>query len=163
MAGILHAIQLSAKGLTIQRKKMNIVAENLANAETTKTADGGPYQRKRLLVREAKEPGNFDSFLRQADTPLARTHPEHKLGKSIKTKQETELASVEGRQVEQKDAFKLIYDPTHPEADEEGYVKLPDIDIITEMVDMMVASRAYEANTTAIAASKKMVKDALDI
>ncbi len=163
MAGILHAIQLSAKGLTIQRKKMNIVAENLANAETTKTADGGPYQRKRLLVREATEPGNFDSFLRQADTPLARTHPEHKLGKSLKVKEETDLASVEGRQVEQKDAFKLIYDPTHPEADEEGYVKLPDIDIITEMVDMMVASRAYEANTTAIAASKKMVKDALEI
>ncbi|MBK7141027.1 MAG: flagellar basal body rod protein FlgC [bacterium] len=163
MAGVLHAIQLSAKGLTIQRKKMNVVAENLANAETTKTADGGPYQRKRLLVREAKEAGNFDSFLRQADTPLARTHPEHKLGNSFKVREDSELASVEAKQVEQKDSFKLIYDPTHPEADEEGYVKLPDIDIITEMVDMMVASRAYEANTTAIAASKKMVKDALDI
>lgn len=163
MAGVLHAIQLSAKGLTIQRKKMNIVAENLANAETTKTADGGPYQRKRLLVHEANEPGNFDSFLRKADTPLARTHPEHKLGKVTKVRDDSELASVDGQETRQKDSFKLIYDPTHPEADEEGYVKLPDIDIITEMVDMMVASRAYEANTTAISSSKKMVKDALDI
>jgi flagellar basal-body rod protein FlgC len=163
MAGVLHAIQLSAKGLTIQRKKMNIVAENLANAETTKTADGGPYQRKRLLVKEAKEAGNFDSFLRQADTPLARTHPEHKIGKSIKVREESDLASVEGKEIEQKDSFKMIYDPSHPEANEEGYVKLPDIDIVSEMVDMMVASRTYEANTTAIAASKKMVKDALEI
>jgi flagellar basal-body rod protein FlgC len=163
MAGVLHAIQLSAKGLTIQRKKMNIVAENLANAETTKTADGGPDQRKRLLVKEAKEAGNFDSFLRQADTPLARTHPEHKIGKSIKVREESDLASVEGKEIEQKDSFKMIYDPSHPEANEEGYVKLPDIDIVSEMVDMMVASRTYEANTTAIAASKKMVKDALEI
>jgi flagellar basal-body rod protein FlgC len=94
---------------------------------------------------------------------LARTHPEHKLGKVTKVREDSELASVDGQETRQKDSFKLIFDPTHPEADEEGYVKLPDIDIITEMVDMMVASRAYEANTTAIASSKKMVKDALDI
>lgn len=162
MAGVLHAIQLSAKGLTIQRRKMNVVAENIANAETTRTADGGPYQRQRVLVAEAKELGNFDSFLRKAETPLARTHPGHKLGKVHKIKEDAELSSVDARQVEE-DGFKLIYDPSHPEADEEGYVKMPDIDIITEMVDMMIATRAYEANTTAIAASKKMVKDALEI
>lgn len=162
MAGVLHAIQLSARGLTIQRRKMNVVAENLANAETTKTADGGPYQRKRITVREAKEPGNFDSFLRQADTPLARTNPAHRLGKVQQVRTDSEVATVEGREV-QDPGFKLIYDPSHPEADEQGYVKLPDIDIVTEMVDMMIASRAYEANTTAIATSKKMVKDSLDI
>jgi flagellar basal-body rod protein FlgC len=164
MAGVLQAIQMSSKGMTIQRKKMNVVAENIANAETTETDEGGPYRRKRVIVKETKEPGSFDSFLRQAGTPLARTNPSHRFGKQITITQNTEVSTAQGTEIQDPaSSFRLVYDPSNPDADEEGYVKMPDVEIINEMVDMMLASRAYEANATAIATAKKIVKDALDI
>ncbi len=164
MAGVLQSIQLSSKGMTIQRKKMNVVADNIANAETTETSAGGPYRRKRVVVKETQEAGSFDSFLHQASTPLARTNPAHRLGKQITVNSNTELSTAEGKEVQDPaSSYRLVYDPTHPDADAEGYVKMPDVEIINEMVDMMLASRAYEANATAIASAKKIVKDALDI
>jgi flagellar basal-body rod protein FlgC len=164
MAGVLQSIQLSSKGMTIQRKKMNVVADNIANAETTETSEGGPYRRKRVLVKETKEAGNFDSFLQQAQTPLARTNPGHLDGKSITVKANSQLSTSDAQTVQDPaSSYRLVYDPSHPDADAEGYVKMPDVEVINEMVDMMLASRAYEANATAIASAKKMVKDALDI
>jgi len=164
MAGVLQAIELSSKGLTVQRRKMNVVAENIANAETTQTAEGGPYQRKRVIVKEAKEAGTFDSYLHKAQTPLARTNPQHRTGMQVDVKKRDMMSSVEAKEIQDPNsAFRMVYDPGNPEADADGYVKMPDVEIITEMVDMMAASRAYEANTAAIQSSKKMVKDALDI
>jgi len=164
MAGVLQAIDMSARGLTVQRRRMNVVAENIANAETTQTAEGGPYRRKRVVVKETKEPGTFDSYLQKAQTPLARTNPEHRMGMQVNVSQRNLMASVDSTEIQDPEsAVKLVYDPGNPEADEDGYVKMPDVEIITEMVDMMAASRAYEANTAAIQSSKKMVKDTLDI
>lgn len=164
MGGVLQSIQLSAKGLTIQRKKMNVVADNIANAETTETAAGGPYRRKRVLVKETTEAGSFDSFLKQAETPMARTNPAHLEGKQITIRENSQLPTAEAKEVQDPaSSYRLVYDPTHPDADAEGYVKMPDVEVINEMVDMMLASRAYEANATAIASAKKIVKDALDI
>jgi flagellar basal-body rod protein FlgC len=164
MGGIFQAIDLSARGLSIQRMKMNVVAENIANAETTQTEEGGPYRRRRVMVKETKEPGSFDSYLQRASTPLAQTNPGHLPGKPWAINDKTEQSSAEPKEVvDPASKVKLVYDPGNPQADEQGYVKMPDVEIINEMVDMMLASRAYEANTTAIATAKKMAADALDI
>jgi len=164
MSGILNAIEISSQGLSVQRSKMNAVAENMANAETTRTADGGPYQRKRVVVEADKTAGTFQSALSKAKTSLARTSSKHISGKVRGTTERLDLPGVKGKEMVDADStFKLVHDPSHPDADADGYVKMPDIEIVTEMVDMMAATRAYEANTVAIAAAKKMAKSALDI
>ncbi|HVP06737.1 MAG TPA: flagellar basal body rod protein FlgC [Candidatus Acidoferrum sp.] len=164
MGGIFQAIEVSSRGLTVQRMKMNVVADNIANAETTETAEGGPYKRHRVLVKEIKEPGTFDSFLQQARTPLARTNENHIPGKQLTIRDQVPISDAQPKEVvDPASSAKLVYDPGNPNADEQGYVKMPDVEIINEMVDMMIASRAYEANTTAIASAKKMAGDALDI
>ncbi len=164
MSGFLNAIDISASGLSVQRQKMNVVAENMANAETVETPEGGPYRRKRVVVKEDKTPVSFSGMLKQAGTRLARTRPGHLPGIGTTRLETTELPTVEAREeVDPKSSYKLVYDPGHPEADENGYVKMPDIEIINEMVDMIAASRGYEANTAVIASSKKMARDALDI
>ncbi|UCD63432.1 MAG: flagellar basal body rod protein FlgC [Candidatus Zixiibacteriota bacterium] len=164
MAGILNAIEISSKGLSIQRARMNSVAKNIANAETTKTEEGGPYRRERVTVKEGKTDGNFTSHLRRAGLKLNRTKDGHMPGRPQRLKEKTEFSSVEMKVAEDAESnFKLVHDPGHPDADEDGYVKYPDIEIVNEMVDMMAAARAYEANTVAISAAKKMAEEALDI
>ncbi len=164
MAGILGAMEISSRGLSVQRAKMNTVAQNIANAETTETQGGDFYRRKRVIVREDKIKGTFNSMVKEAGLRLSRTDKRHLGGKAALAGGTVELSTVSGQEVADPDsAFRLVYDPSHPKADEEGYVKMPDIEIVNEMVDMMAASRAYEANTVAISAAKKMAKDALDI
>ena len=164
MSGILGAIDISSKGLTVQRAKMNAVAENIANAETTETTEGGPYRRKRVVVSEATERRPFRSVLQEAGTRLTRTHRGHRPGgqRRITSSGDTPGVDMEEARDPVENA-RLVYDPSHPDANEEGYVSMPDIEVINEMVDMMAAMRAYEANTVAIASAKKMANDALDI
>ncbi len=164
MGGLLNAIDISAQGLSAQRAKMNVIAENMANAETVETADGGPYQRKRVVVAEDKQAAPFTSYLSQANTRLARTHTGHRSSRSRLEAGSIEVSTVKHREtVDEDSSFRLVHDPTHPNADDEGFVKMPDVDVVHEMVDMMAASRAYEANTAVISSAKKMVNDALDI
>jgi len=164
MSGILNAIKTSATGLTLQRKKMDAVAENIANAETTRTEKGGPYRRKRVTVSEAVENTPFKTIMARTGTKLAQTNPRHMSGNRKSLNEEAEISKVKGRTVEDSaSGYRLVHDPGHPDADEQGFVRLPDIEIVTEMVDMMAASRAYEANTVAILTSKEMAKDALEI
>lgn len=164
MAGILNAIQLSSQGLSVQRRKMNIIAKNIANAETTKTEDGGPYRRQRVLVSENQVNTKFDTHLKKAGLSLNRTSKGH-LASRVKTvSSNMKMSSVDMKVVKDDlSNFKMVHDPSHPDANEDGYVKYPDIEIVNEMVDMMVASRAYEANTVAISTAKKMAEQALDI
>jgi len=164
MAGILGSIELSSRGLSVQRAKMNTVAQNIANAETTETEKGGPYRRQRVMVSEEKLDGGFASHLSQAKTRLARTHSGHISGKNRTVSQREDVSGAKLKVVEDPaSAYKLVHDPGHPLADEEGYVKYPDIEIVNEMVDMMAASRAYEANAVAISAARNMAETALDI
>ena len=164
MSGLLGAINISSKGLSVQRAKMNAVADNIANAETTETAEGGPYRRKRVMVSEVTENEKFGSVLRRANNRLNRTHAGHRLGGLKPAGKKVEMSSVEGQEVQDPaSSFQLVHDPSHPQADENGYVQMPDIEIINEMVDMMAATRAYEANTVAISSAKQMARDALDI
>lgn len=164
MGGLLNAIDISARGLSAQRAKMNIVADNMANAETVETPEGGPYKRQRVIISSEKESVPFSRELSKASTQLARTSPEHMTNKVRLTVGSIDVSAVDHKEiVDPESSFRLVYDPTHPDADSEGFVKMPDVDIVTEMVDMMAASRAYEANTNVIAAAKKMANDALEI
>ncbi len=164
MSGIFRAIDVSATGLSLQRKKMDVVAENIANAETTQTDKGGPYRRKRITVSEAKETIPFKTEMARARTDLARTNPAHLPGKTRLSMKGVDVSKVEGGEIEDPaSSYRLVHDPGHPDADEEGFVKMPDVEIINEMVDMMAASRAYEANTLVVSTSKEMARNAIDI
>jgi len=163
MGGILDAIQISSNGLSVQRQKMNVVAQNIANAETTETEKGGPYRRQRVEVNSTKRQGSFSTIMNKAQSRLSRTNQNHMIGRSKKIGSREEFSAVESKVTSSADDFKMVYDPSHPDADEKGYVKMPDIEVVTEMVDMMSASRAYEANTVAISVAKDMTEKALDI
>jgi len=164
MSGIFTAIETSATGLSIQRRKMNVVSENIANAETTRTDSGGPYRRKRVVVAENVEDVPFKTHMARAGAKLSRTHANHLGGARRSSTETSEISKVNGETIEDPASnFRIVHDPNHPDADENGFVKMPDIEIINEMVDMMSASRAYEANTMAISAAKEMARNALDI
>lgn len=140
----LKSMQISSSGLTAQRMRMDVIAENLANINTTRTAQGEPYQR-RYVVMQQREADNFSSILRGA------VHDSE--GRGVRV---TEIRTDES-------PFKLNYDPEHPDANEEGYVRMPNVDLAVEMVDMMAATRSYEANITALNAFKAMALKALEI
>lgn len=158
------ALNLSALGMSVQRKRMNAIANNIANAETTRTEDGTPYRRKVVSIQAASQ--QFETVVgRQiSGVRMEATQPGHFAGGEASFHDVRELpGSVEAQEVEDTSDFKLIHDPTHPDADENGYVKMPNVNIVTEMVDMMSASRAYEANIAVLNAQKQLAKDALEI
>ena len=136
----LSAMEISATGLTAQRMRLNVVAENLANAETTRTADGGPYRRK-LVVFGAEAANGFGAALDAAQASSVR------------------VLSIE----ESGEPPRRIHQPSHPDANADGYVLLPNVNPLLEMVDLLAASRAYEANVTAVQAAKSMANKALEI
>ncbi|MDQ7062622.1 MAG: flagellar basal body rod protein FlgC [candidate division KSB1 bacterium] len=162
--GVLPSIDISATGLSAMRRKMNAIASNIANVETTRTEEGGPYRRIEVLMEEGPEPVGFPFILRQSSGRLAVTHQNHLQDIYEKTPEDRKLLhGVEGNIQIADDPPKLVYDPNHPDADENGYVAMPNINVIEEMVDLIVATRAYEANLTVIQADKELAKEALNI
>lgn len=141
---ILTAMSISASGLTAQRARMNVVSSNLANVQTTRTPEGGPYRAKSIVFMAKPVPGDFKAAL---------------AGKLSESMQGVEILGV----IEDKEDFKEVYDPSHPDADERGVVLMPNINVMEEMVDMLSATRAYEANVTAINAAKGMALKTLEI
>lgn len=163
-SGIFDAIDISATGLSAQRRKLNAIASNIANVDTTRTEEGGPYKRKRVIMIEAPHQANFTNILRAEQDRLRSTNRAHLQGGYEPTVDELLGAGVDTTEIREEPVEpRLVYDPAHPDAREDGYVVYPDINVVTEMVDMIAASRAYEANVTAINASKDMVARALDI
>lgn len=146
MSGIFSAFKITASGLTAQRLRMDVVAANVANAETTRTAEGGPYQRK-VVVFSTQEP-------QKQFVPLGARFP-------------TETAAASGVRVEailsDESPGHRVYDPDHPDADAEGFVTYPNVNVVTEMTDMLSATRSYEANVTVFNALKAMALKALEI
>ena len=141
----LSSLNIAGSGLTAQRFRMDVISQNIANSETTTTASGEAYVRKSVVMQEK----NGSSF---SDVLGSR-------GASSKVGRGVEISSVE----EDNTAFKLVYDPTNAAADETGYVKYPDIDMVEEMMDLMSATRSYQANVTSINAVKEMATSALKI
>jgi len=156
------ALNISASGLSAQRKKLDAISSNIANINTTRTEDGTPYQRKVVEVR-AKEIPSFERYLQQTRLQLTVTRPEHIPLKKIITNRPTAESGVEAEVKSVKQDYRKVYDPNHPDADENGYVYYPNINVVSEMVDMITASRAYEANLNLIETSKRLAKETLNI
>lgn len=141
MDSIFASMEISATALAAQRVRMNLIAENLANAEVTRTPSGQPYRRKGVMLG-ARETSAFDGFLNARLTPGG-----------------VEVLKI----VENPAPPNMVYNPSHPDADTKGYVAMPNINPVVEMVDLISASRAYEANVAAIQLSKSMVMKTLEI
>jgi flagellar basal-body rod protein FlgC len=136
---ILDTLRISASGLTAQRVRLQAISSNMANARSTRTDEGTPYRRQ-MPVFQAVEANSFGSELAQ------------------------QLSRVEVVEVERSQApFREVFDPGHPDADEDGYVKYPNVDILHEMVDLMNTSRSYEANSNVTETTYKMANQALEL
>lgn len=163
--GLFDSIRISGTGLAGQRTKLDVVSRNLANAETTRTAEGTPYRRQRAVFREVLEQRVRESRLQRAGQAdgLSRTHPGHLDGMRSFDNHDREGVLADVDVAPDASDFRVVYDPGHPDADDEGYVLMPNVDVITEMVDMIAATRAYEANVSAVQAAKDMFTQALKI
>lgn len=139
---IFKAMKINLSGLSAQRLKMDTISSNIANASTTRTEEGGPYRRKEVL---------FEENLKNELNPV--TDKIEKMSSGVK------VSEIKDDNSE----LKKVYNPDHPDADEEGYVLMPNVDMLNEMVDLISASRAYEANVTALKTSKGIMIKALEI
>jgi len=135
----LQSFEISASGLYAQRKRMDVIASNLANIETTHTKKGGPYRRK-MVVMSTRPVQDFNKVLAL----------------------QAEGVKIDDI-VEDKSPFRKVYDPGHPDADKEGYLLKPNVDLVVEITNMLMARRAFEANVAAIKSTKQMVLKALEI
>jgi flagellar basal-body rod protein FlgC len=149
--GLFDAIQISGSGLSAERLRMDVTAENLANAQSTRGADGTPYQRKQVVLEAVDGQSGFADALAAANGAPAATSNGQTPG--VKVAAITEDPTPGHR----------IYDPSHPDADNTGYVTMPNVDSVTEMVDLISESRSYEANVTAMQSAKTMFSKTLDI
>lgn len=133
--GAFDALRVSGSALRAERTRMDVIAENIANVETTRTASGGPYRRRQVVLC-AEQIG--EGTVRCTGVRVAAV--------------ETDDGSL-----------MRVYNPGHPDADDEGYVELPNVDLPTEMADMVLAARAYEANAAALRSGREMIQSALSI
>lgn len=160
---IFNTMNISAGGLSAQRKRMNTIADNMANAETTRTENGEPYRRK-IVQFQAAAQQVFSQGFQGNKAPLMLTNRNHLQNGTMQSGRTDHIEGGVKAVLEYDDAaFKLVYEPGHPDADENGYVKMPNINVVSEMVDMISASRSFEANTAVLNALKNMAKDALEI
>jgi len=138
----LGGMDISASGLTAQRLRMDVISENIANMDTTRTQDGTPYKRKYLVLQE--QTNRFSDVLGSSGSEAAGGV------KAVQIGEDTSQGD-------------MVFNPTHPDADEDGYVEMPNVDLSQEMVDMISAYRSYEANVTAFNAYKDMAVKTLEI
>lgn len=139
---IFSSMQINASGLTLERLKMDTISTNIANVNTTRTEEGGPYRRKEVLFQE-----NLANIKSQFT------------GKNEKKSLGVKVTGI----AEDTENLKYIYDPEHPDADEEGYVLMPNVNMVDEMIALINTQRSYEANITAFNTSKSILKKALEI
>ncbi|HOV27371.1 MAG TPA: flagellar basal body rod protein FlgC [Pseudobacteroides sp.] len=144
--GYFSSLDISATGLTAQRLRMDIISQNIANAETTRNENGQPYRRKLVVFEEKSANTSFSDYLNASSK-------EKIAGNGVR------VSNI----VEDPSPFKRIYNPGHPDADPDGYVSMPNVDVLTEMINMISATRSYEANVTAIDTTKSMAMKALEI
>lgn len=140
----LTSMKISSSGLNVQRKRMEAISSNLANIETTRTAEGGPYRRKDVVIGSLPLQDEFDAHLSK------------EVGDSLNQAVVTNI-------VEDPNEPKMEYNPDHPDASERGYVAMPNINLMSEMVNLMTATRSYEANVTVANAAKAMALRAIEL
>lgn len=142
-----QSLRIGASGLTAQRLRLDLISNNIANAQTTRTQAGGPYQRQDVIFMPEEAPANLSL------SPAERRASLNNLQGGVKVEQ-IFTSEEEGARV---------YDPSHPDADEEGFVTYPNVDIVVEMTNMLSATRSYEANLASVEATKRMALKALEI
>jgi len=143
--GFMESLSISASGMTAERLRMDVIANNIANASTTRTADGGPYRRQQVVYSSGGS--SFGDMLAS------------QMGNNTATLHGVNVQGI----VPDSSPFKQVYDPGHPDANAQGYVSMPNVDTVTEMVDMMGAQRAYEADVAATQAIKSIAQQAISI
>jgi flagellar basal-body rod protein FlgC len=166
LIGMFGGLNISASGLRAQRIRQNVIASNLANAETTRTPDGGPYKRQVVLLQENRLDPEQRFIFGPEKMKGFTTHDNHipipeagfpfskdKVGSGV------EVVSIEA----DGSAPRMVHDPSHPDANEQGYVAMPNINPVQEMTDLISATRSYEASVTAMNATKSMLMKALDL
>lgn len=141
---VFSSMRVSASGLEAQQKRMNTISSNIANAETTRTEEGGPYKRKDPIFAAQTDREHFAEVLDSA------------LDENVQGVQVTEIHQDQR-------APRMVYNPSHPDADANGYVAMPNVNPVEEMANMISAQRSYEANVTAIGSAKAMAQKALEI
>ena len=144
--GMFTSFDINASGMTAQRFRMDIISENVANANTTRTSDGTPYVRKVVTFTQKDNQTPFHRVLNEATDRYS--------GKGVK---------IDGVYEDKETEMNMVYDPSHPDADENGYVSYPNVNIITEMTNLIDATRSFEANVTAFNATKNMALKGLEI
>ncbi len=162
--GLFDAIEIAGSGLSAERVRMDVTSENLANAQTTKAANGQPYQRQEVLLQQTGSPSsNFEATLSEALAPgapgagVGLTNPAGAL-----THPPAGGVQVAGI-VADKTPDQEVYDPSNPEANAQGYVKMPNVNTVTEMVDLISESRSYQSDVTAMQTAKSMFTATLGI
>lgn len=141
---LLKSLQISSSGLSANKKRIEAISSNIANAQTTRTAEGGPYRRKEVVFGSEPARETFSEIL------------EGEIDANAETVHATEVVNVNEPPL-------LKYDPTHPDANADGYVAMPNVNVMKEMADMISAQRAYEANISTINTTKSMAMKALEI
>ena len=148
---LMGALNVSASGMSAQRTRMDIISQNIANVNTTRDENGDVYRRQTVVFAE-KNDSNFESILTAMQTGISRkTDP---LGDGVK---------ITGIAEDHVTPMKMVYDPAHPDADEDGYVTMPNVNTVTEMTNLIDATRSFEANVTAFNATKNMALKGLEI
>jgi flagellar basal-body rod protein FlgC len=142
---LMQSIDIASSGMRAQRTRLNVISMNLANANTTRTAEGTPYRRKTVVFETSSVSRSFSEELENS------LRDQEIYGVNV-----THITPVEGE-------FKRVYDPSHPDANAEGYVYLPNVNLVQEMVGMLNANRSYEANAAAIKVAKDMALKALEL
>lgn len=149
---LMSSLNISASGMSAQRTRMDIIAQNVANVNTTRDENGEPYVRKTVVFAERSNNfKNFESYLTAERTGISY---KNWTGTGVK---------ITGIAEDHVTAMKTVYDPAHPDANEEGYVTLPNVNTVTEMTNLIDASRSYEANVTAFNATKNMALKGLEL
>jgi flagellar basal-body rod protein FlgC len=161
---LLNASKISGTALAAHRTKLNVIAENLANVDTTRTKEGGPYRRK-MVVFKAEDIDSFKSVVEKKQQKQEQWGIELSPIEFDSEKKPDKGTGVNVDQIiRSQEDFRLVYNPAHPDADPDtGYVKMPNVDHLTEIADMLVAKRSYEASATALSATKDMILKALEI
>ncbi|MFQ5639702.1 MAG: flagellar basal body rod protein FlgC [bacterium] len=157
-------LDISSAALDSYKTQLALTAENIANASTTRTREGSPYKRKALLRKAIEEQRIFSNLLNQSRLKLRTSKTHHIAQDSFRphVRGGNRLVDIE-QEITEKEQFKKIYDPQHPDADKEGFVQYPDINVVWEMLELITASRAYESNLTVMNAAKNLARQALDI
>jgi len=164
MSDLLSAFKISSTALSAHRTKMNVIAQNLANAETTRTPEGGPYRRQ-MVVFKAEDASKIPNGLEKYEQKEGKNEELFSGFESVFKKEKNKYSGVEvSKIVKSQEDFRLVYNPDHPDADPvTGYVAMPNVDTLTEMGDMVVVKRSYEASVTSMKNTKEMIVKAMEI